>query len=113
MELKFEVKVKFQTFNPHPIFHVAKNEHKTTPAPFDVILNDVSRDPELHDLEYDKIVFYNPYSCLKYTTSSYQMHFFCYMYTTLPFNFIAILFLLLQLMTTNIFHLMIQILQVL
>ena len=28
-ELKFEVKVKFQGSNPHPIFHVSKIEHKT------------------------------------------------------------------------------------
>ena len=28
LELKFEVKVKFQGLNPHPIFHVSKIEHK-------------------------------------------------------------------------------------
>ena len=39
-ELKFEIKVKFQGFNPHPVFHVAKIEHKTTPAPFEVVHND-------------------------------------------------------------------------
>ena len=50
LELKFEVKVKFQGLNPHPIFHVAKIEHKTTPAKFEVILIDFNRDPELHDL---------------------------------------------------------------
>ena len=60
LELKFEVKVKFQGINPHPIFHVAKIEHKTTPAPFEVILVDFNRDPELHDLAYGNIVFYNP-----------------------------------------------------
>ena len=69
LELKFEVKVKFEGLNPHPIYHVAKIEHKTTPAPFEVILIDFNRDPELHDLAYGKIVFYNPYSGLKYTTS--------------------------------------------
>ena len=68
LELKNEVKVKIQGLNPHPIFHVAKIEHKTTPAPFEVILLDFNRDPELHDLAYGKIVFY-PYSCLKHTTS--------------------------------------------
>ena len=68
-ELKFEVKVKFQGLNPHPIIHVAKIEHKTTPALFDVVLIDFNRDPELHYLAYGKIVFYNPYSGLKYTTS--------------------------------------------
>ena len=69
LELKFEVKVKFQGLNPHPIFHVAKIEHKTTHATFEVILVDFNRDPELHDLAYGKIVFYNPFSGLKYTTS--------------------------------------------
>ena len=69
LELKFEVKVKFQGLNPHPIFHVAKIEHKTTPAPFEVILVDFNRDSELHELAYGKIVFYNPFSGLKYTTS--------------------------------------------
>ena len=37
LELKFEVKVKFQGLNPHPIFHISKIEHKTSPAPFDVV----------------------------------------------------------------------------
>ena len=37
IELKFEVKVKFQGLNPHPIFHVSKIEHKTSPAPFEVV----------------------------------------------------------------------------
>ena len=32
LELKFEVKVKFQGFNAHPVFHIAKIKHKTTPA---------------------------------------------------------------------------------
>ena len=69
LELKFEVRVKFQGLKPHPIFHVAKIEHKTTPAPFEVILVDFNRDPELQSLAYGKIVFYNPFSGLKYTTS--------------------------------------------
>ena len=30
LELKIEVKVKFQGLNPHPIFHVSKIEHKTS-----------------------------------------------------------------------------------
>ena len=69
LELTFEVKVKFQGLRPHPIFHVAKIEHKTTSAPFEVILVDFNRDPELHDLANGKNVFYNPFSGLKYTTS--------------------------------------------
>ena len=75
LELKFEVKVIFQGLRPHPIFHVAKIEHKTTPAPFEVILVDFNRDPALHDLAYGKIVFYNPFSGLKYTTSFQQTHY--------------------------------------
>ena len=69
LELKFEVKVKFQGFNPHPVFHVAKIEHKTTPARFEVVHIDFERNPNLPSLTYGKIVFYNPYSGLKYTTS--------------------------------------------
>ena len=44
LELKFEVKVKFQGLNPHPIIHVSKIEHKTSPAPFEVIHIDFERD---------------------------------------------------------------------
>ena len=70
------------------MFHVAKIEHKTTPAPFEVISIDFNCDPELYGLVYGKIVFYNPYSGLKYTTSFYQMYFSYHIYTTLPFNYI-------------------------
>ena len=69
LEIKFEVKVKFQGFNPHPVFHVAKIEHKTTPAPFEVVHTGLERDSNLPSLPYGKIVFYNPYSGLEYTTS--------------------------------------------
>ena len=68
LELKFEVKVKFQGFNPHPVFHVAKTEQKTTPALFEVVHIDFERDPNLPALPYGKILFYDPYSGLKYTT---------------------------------------------
>ena len=68
-KIKFEVKVKFQGLNLNFVFHVAKIEHKTTPAPFEVIHIDLERDPQLLDLTYGKIVFYNPYSGPKYTTS--------------------------------------------
>ena len=114
LELKFEVKVKFQGPNTHPIIHVAKIEHKLTPAPFEVILFDFIRDSELHDLADCKIVFYNPYSGLKYTTFlnkctssiTYILLFYLQYYSLL-------LFLLLQLMITNTFHLMIHTLQIL
>ena len=69
LALKFGVNVKFQGFNPHAVFHVAKIEHKTTPAPFEVVHIDFERDPNLPSLTYGKIVFYNPHSGLKYTTS--------------------------------------------
>ena len=44
LELKFEVKVKLQGLNPHPIFHVSKIELKTSPAPFEVVHNEFERD---------------------------------------------------------------------
>ena len=69
LELKFGVRVKFQGLNSHPIFHVAKIEHKTTLAPFEVILVDFNCHPELHTSAYGKIVFYNTFSGLKYSTS--------------------------------------------
>ena len=34
LEINFEVKIRFQGLNPHPVFQVAKLEHKTTPASF-------------------------------------------------------------------------------
>ena len=69
LELKFEVRVKLQGLNPHPLFYVSKIEHKTTPAPFEVIQVDFNRDIDLNTLAYGKIVFYNPFSGLKNTTS--------------------------------------------
>ena len=69
LESKFEVKVKFQGLNPHPIFHVSKIEHKTSPAPFEVVHIEFERDLNIPTITYGKIVFCNPYSVLKYTTS--------------------------------------------
>ena len=69
LELKFEVKVKFQDLNPHPIFHVSKIEHKTSPAPFEVVHFEFERDLDQPTITYGNIVFCNPYSGLKYTTS--------------------------------------------
>ena len=69
LELKFEVKVKFQGLNPHPIFHVSKIEHKTSSAPFEVIQIDFERDLNIPTITYGKIIFCNSYSGLKYTTS--------------------------------------------
>ena len=69
LELKFEVKVKFQGINPHPIFHVSKTEHKTSPAPFEVVHIEFERDLNIPTITYGNIVFCNPYTGLKYTTS--------------------------------------------
>ena len=69
LELKFEVKVKFQGLNPHPIIHVSKIEHKTSPAPFEVVHNEFERDLNIPTITYGKKTFCNPYSGLKYTTS--------------------------------------------
>ena len=69
LELKFEVKVKFQGLKPHPIFHVSKIEHKTSPAPFEVVHIEFEQDPNIPTITYGKITFCNPYSGLKYTTS--------------------------------------------
>ena len=69
LELKFEVKVKFQGLNPHPIFHVSKTEHKTSPALFEVVHIEFERDLNIPTITYGKITFCNPFSGLKYTTS--------------------------------------------
>ena len=64
LELKFEVKVNFQRLNPHPISHVSKVEHKTSPAPFEVVQIEFERDLNQPTLTYGKITFCNPYSSL-------------------------------------------------
>ena len=69
LELKFEIKVKFQGLNPHPIIHVSKIEHKTSPVPFEVVHIDFERDLNIPTITYGEITFCNPYSGLKYTTS--------------------------------------------
>ena len=69
LELKFEVKVKLQGLNPHPIFHFSKIEHKTSPAPFEVVHIEFERDLTQPTITYGKIIFCNPYSELKYTSS--------------------------------------------
>ena len=69
LELKFEVKVKLQGLTPHPKFHVSKIEHKTSPAPFEVVHIEFERDLNIPTITYSKITFSDPYSSLKYTTS--------------------------------------------
>ena len=49
--------------------HVAKIEHKTTPASFEVVHIALERDPNLPILTTGIIVFYILYSGLKNTTS--------------------------------------------
>ena len=68
LELKFEVEVKFQSLNLHPIFHVSKIEHKTSPALFEVVNIAFEPDLNLPTITYGKI-FCNPYSGLKDTSS--------------------------------------------
>ena len=68
LERKFEVKVKYQGLISHPVFYDAKIEHKTTPAPFEVVHIDLDRDSPVLDLTYGKIVFYNTYYGFIYTT---------------------------------------------
>ena len=69
LELKFEVKVKFQGLSAHPIFHVSKIEHITSPAPFEVVHIELERDLTQPTITYGKIIFCNPYSVLKNTSS--------------------------------------------
>ena len=69
LELKFEVKVKFQGLNPPPIFHVSKKGHKTSPATFEVLHIEFEQDLTQPTITYGKIIFCNPYSGLKYTSS--------------------------------------------
>ena len=69
LELKFEVKVKFQGLNLHPIFHVSKIEHKTSPGPFEGVHIEFERDLNIPTITYGKVTSCNPYSDLKYTTS--------------------------------------------
>ena len=69
LELKIDVKVKFQGLNPHPIFHVSRIEHKTSPAPFEVVHIEFERDLDQPTFTYGKIIFCNPYSGPKYTSS--------------------------------------------
>ena len=76
LELKFEVKIKFQGLNPHPIFHVSKIEHKTSPAPFEVVHIEFERDFTQHTFTYGKIIFSNTYSGLKYTSSFWTIQYF-------------------------------------
>ena len=117
--MEFEVKIRFQGLNPHPVFQVTKLEHKTTPAPFIVTYVDFNRDPTPPDLTYGKIMFYSPYSGLKYTTYTILKHvcsqtiykkYFTPSFVTL---YILIQYLLNLLIHIIIFLQMIQILQIL
>ena len=52
LELKFDVKVKFQRLNPPPIFHVSTEEHKTSPASFEVVHIEFERDLNIPTITY-------------------------------------------------------------
>ena len=69
LELKFEIKVKFQGLNSHPIFHVSKIVHKISAAPFEVVHIAFERDLTQPTITYGQIIFCNPYSGPKYTSS--------------------------------------------
>ena len=56
------------------MFHVSEIEHKPSPAPFEVVHIDFERDLNIPTVTYGRIVFCNPYSGLKYTTSFYTLH---------------------------------------
>ena len=62
------MKTEFQGLDPHPMFHVAKTE-QDYPAPFEVTYLNYIRDTQLPSIAFGKIVFYNPYSVQKYTTT--------------------------------------------
>ena len=68
LEFKFEVKVKFQGVNPHSIFHVSKIEHKSFPAPFEVVHIEFERDITQPTITYGKIIICKQFSGLKYTS---------------------------------------------
>ena len=69
LELKFEVKVKFQGLNPHPIVHVSKTKQKTSPALFEVVHIAFERDLTQPTIICGKIIFCNSYSGPQYTSS--------------------------------------------
>ena len=88
LELNFEVKVKFQGLNPHPIFHVSKIEHKTSPAPFEVVHIEFERDLNIPTITYGNIVsvtnipvlniqhLFKPYTTFYITTLILYLHLF-------------------------------------
>ena len=85
----FENKVKFQSINPHPIFHVSKLEHKTSPAPFEVVHTEIERDLTQPTITYGKIIFCNLniplpsgiYTILYITTLILHSHLFTFTFS--------------------------------
>ena len=57
LDFKFEVKVKFQGLNPHPIFHVSKIEYKISHAPFELGHIEFERDLTQPTITYGKSSF--------------------------------------------------------
>ena len=111
LKIKYEVKVKFQGLNPHPIFHVSKIEHKTSPALFEEIHIEFERDLNIPTITYGKITFCNPYlniplpsrlyTILYITNLIFRLHLFTFSIPITPSD------------TEKISHLTIQILQIL
>ena len=77
-ELKFQVKVKLQGLNPHPVIQTVKLEQKTIPVPFLVTYIEFNSDTHILDLTNGKIDFLNPNLGLKYTTFFYLLNHFRY-----------------------------------
>ena len=75
--MRFEVKIRFQCLNPHPIFQVAKLEHKFTHAPFIVRYIDFNRNPTLPDLTFVKSCFI-PHTQASNTLYILKTHMFIY-----------------------------------
>ena len=63
--------------NPHPAFHVAKLEHKTSLVPFIVTLTEIHCDFDVPDITFGKNIFCYPYSGRKYNTSFQHKNVLC------------------------------------
>ena len=66
--LKFEFKVTFNSFRPHPISLLTRVAHKTTPSPFLVTSISYLCDPDLPEIRTGHINSFNLYSGLHYRT---------------------------------------------
>ena len=73
---------------------MSKLEHKTSPAPFEVENIEFERDLTQPTITYGKIIFCNPYSGLKYTSSFKTLYntlyntFDTHTFSPLPFQYL-------------------------